>query len=55
MKARELDAPWPLTFSYARALQHDALVAWAGKDENMPIAREAFLARLRQVSEAVKA
>jgi fructose-bisphosphate aldolase class I len=51
--AREKKAPWPLTFSYARAFQQDALAIWAGKDENIPAAREAFLARLKQASEAL--
>lgn len=52
-RAKEKKAPWPLTFSYARALQEEALVIWKGEDENVPAAREAFLARLKQVSEAV--
>lgn len=52
-EAHTKNAPWPLTFSYARALQHDALVVWAGKEENVPAAREAFLARLAQASNAV--
>lgn len=45
--------PWPLTFSYARALQDEALAIWKGKSENVSAARVAFLARLRKVSEAV--
>ncbi len=52
--ARERNAPWPLTFSYARALQEEAIVAWGGKDENIPAAREAFLARLTKVAAAVR-
>jgi fructose-bisphosphate aldolase, class I len=51
--ARAANAPWPLTFSYARALQEDALALWQGKEENVPKAREAFLARLKQASAAV--
>lgn len=51
--ARDMNAPWPLTFSYARALQEEALSLWAGKEENVPVAREAFLARLKKVSEAL--
>jgi fructose-bisphosphate aldolase class I len=39
--------PWPLTFSYGRALQASALKAWAGKEGNVPAAQEAFLARAR--------
>jgi fructose-bisphosphate aldolase class I len=50
--AREAGTPWPLTFSYARALQDEALAVWKGKEENVPAAREAFLARLAKVSAA---
>lgn len=46
--ARAKSAPWHLTFSYARALQDEALHIWQGKDENVPAAREAFLARLKE-------
>lgn len=49
-KAKEINAPWPLTFSFARALQEEALAVWQGKAENVPAAREAFLARLAKVS-----
>lgn len=52
--AREKGAPWPLTFSYARALQEEALVIWQGKDENVEAAREAFISRLKKVSAAVQ-
>ena len=51
--ARESGAPWPITFSYARALQEEALALWKGKNENVPAAREAFLSRLAKVSEAL--
>jgi len=53
--AKERTAPWPLTFSFARALQEEAIAVWAGKDENIPAAREAFIARLKKVSEALAA
>ncbi|TSC70104.1 MAG: fructose-bisphosphate aldolase [Parcubacteria group bacterium Gr01-1014_49] len=53
-KAKEVGAPWPLTFSYARALQEEALALWKGKEENIPAAREAFLGRLAQVSAAIR-
>ncbi len=52
-EAHATNAPWPLTFSYARALQEDALAAWQGKAENVPAARAAFLARLAEASAAV--
>lgn len=47
------EIPWPLTFSYARALQEEALSIWKGKEENVPAAREAFLSRLAKVSAAL--
>jgi fructose-bisphosphate aldolase class I len=52
-RAREVSAPWPLSFSYARALQDEALALWKGKEENIPEARAAFLARLAKVSAAL--
>ena len=51
--AKEVHAPWPLTFSYARALQEEALEVWKGKKENVEQAREVFLARLQKVSVAL--
>lgn len=52
-KAKEMNAPWPLTFSYARALQEEALSIWSGKEENVPAARKAFMERLAKVSAAL--
>lgn len=52
--AQEKNAPWPLTFSYARALQDEALTTWAGKPENVEAAREAFRKRLATVAAASK-
>lgn len=54
-RAKGVGAPWPLTFSFARALQEEALEVWRGKEENVPAAREAFLARLKKVAGAVGA
>lgn len=51
--AREKQAPWPLTFSFSRALQDEALAAWAGKEEQLPRAREVFLSRLAVVAGAL--
>lgn len=51
-KAREVHAPWPLTYSYARALQEEALQTWGGKDEQLEEARAVYLARLQKVAEA---
>jgi fructose-bisphosphate aldolase class I len=36
------DSPWPLTFSYGRALQAAPLKAWAGKSTNYEAAQAAF-------------
>jgi len=38
-------SPWPLTFSYSRALQNSALKAWAGKAANVETAQQAFYHR----------
>jgi fructose-bisphosphate aldolase class I len=40
-------APWPLTFSYGRALQQAALRTWNADDANVPKAHAAFLKRAR--------
>lgn len=53
-RAQAENAPWPLTFSYARALQDEALKLWKGEEANVPQAREAFLARLAAVAEALQ-
>ncbi len=45
--------PWPVTFSFARALQDPALYAWKGDHANAEAAKEAFLARLKANSEAL--
>lgn len=39
--------PWPLTFSYGRALQHAPQMAWKGKTENVAAAQAAFAHRAR--------
>lgn len=46
--------PWPVTFSFARALQAPALDAWAGDNKNFPKARTAFLERLVANTKALK-
>ncbi|MBI2019716.1 fructose-bisphosphate aldolase class I [Candidatus Daviesbacteria bacterium] len=48
----QIGGPWQLSYSYGRALQDEALTAWAGKEENISAAQEAFLQRARKVSEA---
>jgi fructose-bisphosphate aldolase class I len=42
--------PWPLTFSYGRALQAAAMQAWRGKPENLAAGSRAFLHRARMNS-----
>ncbi|MEM7727956.1 MAG: class I fructose-bisphosphate aldolase [Pseudomonadota bacterium] len=39
--------PWPLTYSYGRALQQSTLHAWSGKPENAVAAQEEFARRCR--------
>lgn len=51
--AKEKNAPWPLTFSFARTFQQDALDIWAGKEENVDAARAAVIGRLKEASEAL--
>jgi fructose-bisphosphate aldolase class I len=41
------DAPWELSFSYARALQEPVLEVWKGKDENKDKAQKELLKRAR--------
>jgi fructose-bisphosphate aldolase, class I len=42
--------PWPLTFSYGRALQAAAIATWGGKPENVAAAQRAFTHRARMNS-----
>ena len=46
--------PWPLTFSYGRALQAAPQKAWAGKPENVATGQRAFTHRARMNSLASK-
>ena len=46
--------PWPVTFSYARALQGPALEAWKGNNDNYPKAKAAFKERLEANCKALK-
>ncbi len=43
----ELGGPWPLSFSYGRALQGSALEAWRGDPANVEAAQQAFAHRSR--------
>jgi fructose-bisphosphate aldolase class I len=47
MNAAHPDLPWPLTFSYGRALQHAPQKAWSGKAENVPAGQKAFAHRAK--------
>lgn len=40
-------APWVLSFSYARALQDPAMRAWGGHADNMPAAQKIFYHRVK--------
>jgi fructose-bisphosphate aldolase, class I len=40
--ASSKNLPWPLTFSYSRALQNPALKAWRGEARNVAAAQKAF-------------
>jgi fructose-bisphosphate aldolase, class I len=46
--------PWPLTFSYSRALHFTALKVWQGKKENYKAAQDAFAHRCKMNSLAAK-
>lgn len=41
------NAPWPLSFSFGRALQDPVIQAWAGRTENARVAQQAFLHRAK--------
>jgi fructose-bisphosphate aldolase class I len=49
-----LGAPWPLTFSYSRALQAVALKAWRGQAANVAAAQKAFHHRAHMNSLAAR-
>ena len=51
-KSRSL--PWPLTFSFGRALQQPAIGLWAGEDVNRVAAQNALLKRARCNGAAVQ-
>jgi fructose-bisphosphate aldolase, class I len=50
---RHAASPWPLSFSYGRALQASALQAWRGEPDNVEAAQAAFLHRARCNAAAV--
>jgi fructose-bisphosphate aldolase class I len=44
------NAPWVLSFSYARALQDPVMPLWAGRAENVAAAQAAFSRRIKMNS-----
>jgi fructose-bisphosphate aldolase, class I len=48
-----IGGPWPLSFSYGRALQQSALQAWGGDTANAEAAQAAFVHRARMNALAV--
>lgn len=47
MNIRPTEQPWPLSFSFARALQAPALETWRGESSNLSAAQRAFFHRAR--------
>jgi len=50
--AKQEPLPFQLAFSYARAIQQPVLDVWAGKDANISAAREEFIKRLENNTQA---
>jgi fructose-bisphosphate aldolase, class I len=46
------EQPWPITFSYSRAIEEPMLKAWAGKDENLDKSQAVLLETCKANSEA---
>ena len=49
----KIGGPWPLTFSYGRALQDSVLKIWAGKSENVPKAQDMLITRAFRISQVL--
>ena len=49
----KIGGPWPLTFSYGRALQDSVLKIWAGKSENVPKAQDMLITRAFRLSQVL--
>jgi fructose-bisphosphate aldolase class I len=47
-------APWPLSFSFGRALQTSTLAAWGGKAANVAAAQGRFAARMQLTGAAAR-
>jgi fructose-bisphosphate aldolase class I len=46
--------PWPITFSFSRAIEEPMLLAWAGKKENIEKSQEALLENCKENSLAAQ-
>jgi len=51
-QSQSQSSPWPLTFSFSRAVQDPAMTLWLGRDENTRAAQDAFAHRLAANSAA---
>ena len=47
MNAMSAHSPWNISYSYARALQDDAMKIWHGDNKNIPAAQKAFYRRAK--------
>ena len=50
--AQAQNTPWPLTFSFSRALQDKVMALWRGDDEHTQAAQDLFRTRVRETSAA---
>lgn len=48
------DRPWPVTFSFGRALVSDALSAWGGDVRNVATAQQILVDNCRQAGQAIR-
>ncbi len=49
-KGHTLKAPWPLTFSYSRALQAPVIAEWKGRDSHVTSAQAIFKKRVEETA-----
>jgi fructose-bisphosphate aldolase class I len=54
VKAGTMRTPWPLTFSFSRALQASPMSIWRGQPDNRTAAQQAFIKRARLNSAAAQ-
>lgn len=50
MNTKHPNLPWPLSFSFGRALQQEALKAWGGRPEHVKECQDVFISRAQKVS-----